>query len=488
MNSTINIIKETSINNPNKVALVINDERITYKEFYNDIKAFSEYLTKEGIKKGDYVVVKAWCSKYYFISMYGIILAGGIFVPLERDYTASQIDALNKEFGGIFMLVSNDSDSSLEKLLNIHFLSHENFKNILKETIKEFDEPANDDVSFVIYTTGTTGKAKGVCLPYRYLYDTSFNIKELPYDSNSILLVSLPLNHIFAIGRSSLIFSHGATLVVTDGLNNFEQFYRYVKEEKVNAFVFTPSAINYLLALTKDELLSNIDQYKFFEIGGEKLLKSLQELYVNLFKGVRLFIGYASTESGPIGVYEFSKYGPTENRVGTVNEHIKFFDEKGGEVSANKEQPGFIGYDALWTMKYYLNAKEETEKVKHGSVVLMSDYGYKDEEGFLCLSGRAGDVIISGALKINPLEVENAAMGSGEFQECVCFGKKDEIFGQKVALYVVMKKGVPFNKVSIRKYLASKMEKFKVPKIIEEVDKIERNKVGKINRKYYKET
>ena len=139
-------------------------------------------------------------------------------------------------------------------------------------------------------------------------------------------------------------------------------------------------------------------------------------------------------------------------------------------------------------MKYYLNAKEETEKVKHGSVVLMSDYGYKDEEGFLCLSGRAGDVIISGALKINPLEVENAAMGSGEFQECVCFGKKDEIFGQKVALYVVMKKGVPFNKVSIRKYLASKMEKFKVPKVIEEVDKIERNKVGKINRKYYKET
>lgn len=488
MNSTINVIRETSIKNPNKIALVINDERITYREFFNQIKAFSEYLVEKGIKKGDYVVVKAWCSKYYFISMYGIILAGGIFVPLEKDYTSTQIEALNEEFGGIFMLVSNDSDSSLENLLNIYFINHNSFSGVLKETNKEFVDPNSDDVSFVIYTTGTTGKAKGVCLPYRYLYDTSFNIKELPYDSNSVLIVSLPLNHIFAIGRSSLIFSHSATLVVTDGLNNFEQFYRYVKEEKVNAFVFTPSAINYLLALTKDELLSGLDQYKFFEIGGEKLLKSLQESYVNLFKGVRLFIGYASTESGPIGAYEFSKNGPTENRVGTINEHIKFYDEKGNEVSTNKETPGFIGYDAKWTMKYYLNAKEETEKVKHGSIVLMSDYGYKDEEGFLCLSGRAGDVIISGAFKINPLEVENVVMGSGNFQECVCFGKKDDIFGQKVALYVVMKKGILFDKVSIRKYLASKIEKYKVPKIIEEVDKIERNKVGKINRKYYKET
>lgn len=487
MSSTIKIIKETSINNPNKIALVINNERITYKEFYDEIKAFSEYLIKKGIKKGDYVVVKAWCSKHFFISTYGTMLAGGVFVPLERDYNSSQIEALNKEFGGVFMLISNDSDSSLEKLLNINFLSHNSFDTVLKPTDREFDDPVLDDISFVVYTTGTTGKAKGVCVPYRHLYDAAFNIEGLPYNPNTVLMMPLPPNHVFAIGRSAVVFSHGATLVVTDGLNNLDQFYKYVREEKVNAFVFTPSAINYLLVLTKDELLSNLNQYEFFEIGGEKLLKALQESYINLFKGVRLLIGYASTESGPIGVYEFSKYGPTENRVGKVTKRVRFYDEKGNEISTDKDHPGFIGYEANWAMKCYLNSKEETDKVKHGDVILMSDYGYEDEEGFLCLSGRAGDVIISGAFKINPLEVENIAMESGKFQECVCFGKKDDIFGQKVALYVVMKKDVPFDKISIRKYIASKIEKYKVPKIIEKVDKIVRNKMGKIDRKHYKE-
>ena len=120
MSSTIKVIKDTSIKYPDKIALVINDERITYNEFYDEIKAFAGCLIEKGIKKGNYVVVKAWCSKYYFISMYGTILAGGIFVPLEKDYTSSQIEALNEEFGGIFMLVSNDLDSSLgESLLLI---------------------------------------------------------------------------------------------------------------------------------------------------------------------------------------------------------------------------------------------------------------------------------------------------------------------------------------------------------------------------------
>ena len=300
-------------------------------------------------------------------------------------------------------------------------------------------------------------------------------------------MISSPLNHIFAIGRSFAAITFGGSLVVTDGLANLEQFYKYIEEEKVNSFILSPSAINYLLALSKDELLKNLNQYVFFEIGGEKLLKSNQESYTSIFKGVRLFNGYASTESGQIGVYEFSKYGPTENRVGVMKDTIKFIDENGNFFRADKEHPGYIVSEADWAMKYYYKDEEETKKVKKDNYIIMSDYGYEDDEGFLCLSGRAGDVIITGAYKVNPTDVENVAMESGLIQECVCIGKKDEIFGKKVALLVVMKEGVPFDKFQIKKFISNKLEKHMVPKTIIEVEKIQRNRNGKIDRKYYRE-
>jgi malonyl-CoA/methylmalonyl-CoA synthetase len=119
------------------------------------------------------------------------------------------------------------------------------------------------------------------------------------------------------------------------------------------------------------------------------------------------------------------------------------------------------------------------------NVITLSDYGYIDEEGFVCLLGRAGDVIISGGQKINPTEVEDCALKSGLFTECVCYGQSDEIFGKVVKLLVVMKQGVKYDEFAIKKYLIDSLENFKVPQIIEEVDHVERNKNGKIDRKFY---
>ena len=486
MDSTIKVIKKTSQTNGNKIALVINDERITYKDFYENIKSFSAYLYDIGFKKGDYIVARALCSKYYYISMLGTILAGGIFIPLQKDYPSSRFESLNNELNKIFLLISNNNDSDLKDSLNINYLDYDDFSNVLKKTDKEFEEPDEHDTSFILFTTGTTGKAKGVCLPYCYMHRSLYNIRG-PYNPNTILMVSSPLNHVFAIGRSLALYTAGGTLVVMDGIGDLEQFYRYIDKEKVNGLTFSPSAINYLLALTKEELLSRLKQYEFFEIGGEKLLKSAQESYISSFPGVRLFNGYASTESGPIGLYEFSKYGPTENRVGTMKDTIKFIDENGNFFKADKEHPGYIVSEADWAMKYYYKDEEETKKVKRDNYIIMSDYGYVDDEGFLCLSGRAGDVIITGAYKVNPTDVENVAMETGLIQECICIGKKDEIFGKKVALLVVMKEGIPFDKIQIKKFISSKLEKHMVPKTIIEVDKIQRNRNGKIDRKYYRE-
>lgn len=484
--SIVEIIRRKRVEDPNKTAFIINEEKISYLKLYEEMKSYASYLYRCGFKRGDFVLAKALCSKYYFIAMYGTFLAGGVFVPLEKDYSEKQFQSIKEEIGNCFLIIS-DSEVGEFQELNCQCLNYSDFSTILKETKDDFIELADNDLALIPFTTGTTGKAKGVCLPYRYFVETSFYLEEIPYREKTVMMISIPLNHVFGIGRTSTTLCHGGTVVVCDGLNDLELFYKYIKYEGVNAFALTPSAINYLLALTKDQLLENKEQYEFFEIGGEKLPKALQERYIDTFKGVHLFIGYASTETGVISTYEFSKYGPTDNRVGRKTKEIKLLDENGNEFMASKNHPGFIGFSASWIMISYYNAPEATEKAKKNDTILMSDYGYEDEEGYLCLAGRSGDVIISGAYKIDPTEVENAALSLGTINDCVCIGKKDEIFGYKAALLVVMKNNEVFSKSVIKKSLMNILENYKVPKAIEQVERIQRNKNGKIDRKYYRE-
>lgn len=472
---------------PEKIAIVSPEGSVTYGEFYGLISGFANYLKEIGLRKGDFLICRATSDVSYLVTFLGTQLAGGIFVPLEKDCTKEKIITVSGRLGGVLFVVSTSADRDV--VPGAFFIASDQIIALAEKYFRSgivFDFPGEDAVGQILFTTGTTGREKGVVMP---LVQLALVGEQFDYSGADRMLISTPVNHILAFGRSNTMLYHGGTVVLTDGVGNLARFYAALSENKANCMATTPSVINYLATLTEDELKKYTGQLRCIEIGGEKMPRELQRRLLKILPETRLFIGYGSTETGAVCCYEFSKYGTSDNRIGKpfTGAEIFFLDENWSSVQATKESPGYISVRAKGLMKEYWDDKAETEKAMQNGVIKTSDCGYVDEDGFICITGRSGDVIISGGQKIDPTEVEAAALSCDGLADCVCVGKKDEVFGFIVRLLVVMKPGVAFDRAEIGQFLAERLESFKVPRFIEETKEIKRNKNGKTDRKYYRE-
>lgn len=485
--SVVERVAEHAGNSPRKVAIISSSGSVSYGELYNLIIGFANYLKQKGLKKGSFLICRAMSDFSYLVVFLGTQLAGGIFVPLEKDCTKEKIVTVNKRLGGAFSVVSSSDDEGV--VPGVFFIASDTIVHLASEYFRAecgFGFPDEDAVGQILFTTGTTGREKGVVMP---LVQLALVGEQYGYCASDRMLISTPLNHLLAFGRSNTMLYHGGTAILTDGVGDLARFYAALDEYKANCMATTPSVINYLATLTEAELRKYTRQLRCIEIGGEKMPRELQRRLLEILPETRLFIGYGSTETGAVCCYEFSKYGTSNNRIGKPfsGADIFFLDENWSRVEATRESPGYISVRANGLMKAYWNDEAETRKALQNGVIKTSDCGYFDEEGFVCITGRAGDVIISGGQKIDPTEVESAALGYESVADCVCVGKKDEVFGRILRLLVVMKKGEVFDRTAIARFLSARLEGYKVPRLIEETGEIRRNKNGKTDRKYYME-
>ena len=137
-------------------------------------------------------------------------------------------------------------------------------------------------------------------------------------------------------------------------------------------------------------------------------------------------------------------------------------------------------------MSGYIGDPELTATVLRDDMVFMSDYGHIDEEGMLHIGGRESEVINVGGYKVSPTEVEDVAMSIEGVRDCICISAEHRIMGKAVKLLVVMQDGVTFDKRRIARFIADRLEPYKVPQLYEEVEAIARTYNGKLDRKFYK--
>lgn len=477
--------KQASINK-NKTAIICGGKKLSYEELYFKAYNLSLFFKKEGLKLGEKIVVKSEETPLYWVIYFATLLSDGVFVALDKNISDNTFDNVVKELGGCFAYVAN----SKNEISNDKYYSYEKLLEESKELPTHKDFNLYHDIEAgrliqIIYTTGTTGKAKGVKLPYQRQLISSTYCDELPYNQDTTIAVIAPLDHTFANGMTTTALLHGSTVIQFNDLSNLETFYDELEKYNVNSFALTPSAIKYLSIISYDYFKNVCSKAIFFQIGGEKFSRSSQEDLLTLAPNARLFIGYAATECGFIGFYEFSKYGPTDNRVRSFigAPEISLFDDKLEPIGNERNVSGFIGIKKNFEYLGYCGSTSKDLILKNDFIVL-SDYGHIDDDGFLCLDGRDGETIVSGGYKINPVEVENVALKYEGIDDCVCYGITNDIFGKIVALDIVSKTGVDKN--DLNNHLLKYLEVNKLPKIISVVDKIERNKMGKIDRKFYR--
>ena len=329
----------------------------------------------------------------------------------------------------------------------------------------------------VLYTTGTTGKSKGVIISHRTIVADAENlIAGQGFSHDLIFVIHGPLNHIGSLSKIYPVILLGGTLRILDGLRDADVFFEAFREPGKYATFFVPANIRFLLSFDARRFAALADRLDFVESGGAPLSHADMLQLCEILPRTRLYNTYASTETGIIATYNYNDGRCLPGCLGRPMPHSRIIITPEGMISCQG--------DTL--MSGYIGDPELTATVLRGDTVYMSDYGTIDEEGMLHIGGRESDVINVGGYKVAPTEVEDVAMSIEGVRDCICISAEHRIMGRAVKLLVVMQDGVAFDKKRIARYIAARLEPYKVPQLYEQVDAIARTYNGKLDRKFYK--
>jgi acyl-coenzyme A synthetase/AMP-(fatty) acid ligase len=474
---------------PDKTAIIEaeTDRKCTYGELWTYVKTFSRRLTDSGVKRdfgdgyGTRVVVRCTQTIDFVVSALAIQLAGGVFVPVEKNIADARIIEIMEE-----------TDSNI--LVAIKSLADYECTYIpISDATNQLDNadnvkiifPEKEALSIILFTTGTTGKSKGVMHSFKSHTATILSVYySYNHDNKQVWLIPNPLSHANGICRTYISLFSECTVVLLDGYIMAKTFLSAILKYKVTILNFMSAAVEMYLRMCKDKLIEMSNQINYIVLASSSFSNIQIESLRTIFKKSKIIQAYGATEiSGCYIDHSQQQYPPFTLGLPYIKTEIVFYDDKKQNIiNATQKNPGLYALSNDTRMIGYWKNTELTESVSRGKYIILSDLGYKGDDGLYYFSGRADDVITSGGYKIAPLEIEEIANSFYSIRESVCVPVPDSVLGQVPKLLVIMEDNQTFNFNEIDKYLRSKLEATKIPRYIEEIDKIPKIN-NKINRK-----
>ena len=488
-NTVIECVAEHAANKPNQVAIIEHNRVTTYEEIFSMAVHCSAFLETKDVQRGDIVVTRASQDLEYAVLYLGIHLAGGVVASQERTISDKAMVDVARQLNAAAIIAE---DWNMELPSSIHLIDRKEVVKFAKDDDIKCSEiifPDPEDSADILFTTGTTGKSKGVELTHQALMATAENlIYGCEYKEDTILIVPGPLNHANAIRKLYTTFVNGSTIYILNGMMNLKNFFDALDmpNSKI-ACCLPPSAIRTIFQLTKDKLGEYWDKIDFIETATSPLPEADKQKLCELLPRTRLYNNYGLSESASVCMYDYNKYPGKKNCVGKVarNAKVIIVDDQRRPIHSSHDNTGLLACVGAMNMKGYIGDPALTSQVLVDGVVYTNDIGFVDNDGFVYVTGRKGDVINVGGLKVAPTEVEAAALEYPSICDCICIPVDDETSGKALKLLVVMEKEQVCNPAKIRKFLSLRLESYKIPHYYEQTDSIARTYNGKLNRLFY---
>ncbi len=460
-----------------------NDISLTYREAWHEIKCVAKNLTElYKIKKGDKVLIRCNQSVDYLIIYLACNLINAVFVPVEESASDERIKEIAEETE-CKLYINTFQDESFCRCT----LYEDLFKANDGQYAVLFPDP--DDIAEILYTTGTTGKSKGIVMTHRANIALAENVKYgVAMREHNVELVPLVMSHSHGLRTFYGNLLNGGTLVITNGVMNVKAVFTLMDTFKVTALDISPSAAQILIKLSKGEFWKKAGQLDYIEIGTAALPEALKEQLRENLPGVRLYNSYGSTESGRTCALDFSVSDTKKFCIGkpTKNAEIVFTDDDRNPIEATPDSPGLLASRGPMNMECYWKNPDLTREILINGFICTNDLGYFDENGNAFVTGRRDDIINYNGIKISPSEIEEAVATYSAVAECACIGKTDNIAGQIPKLFVVPKDSKTFDMDQFQAYLQEHLDRTKMPKLVALIDVLPRTYNGKLDRKALK--
>ncbi len=488
MNKTIiERMFDTSCAEPDKVAVITHDQEICYCELVGMVKGYCLFLRSIGVKKGDKIVVKASQTIDYVVAYFAIHLSGAIVVSVEHNSPEAMLYDIADKMNAKVIISKNLSYSDM--IMENHSILDCARKNYYD--ICDIVFPDMTSIADIIFTTGTTGRSKGVMLTHKALVATAENLVcGCNYTSNTIIIVPGPLNHSNAIRKLQVSMYCGGGIYLLNGMLGVERFFQALKYPKgKKACCLPPAMVRKILQMTGDRIGDFSDVIDFIESASSPLPEVDKEKLCSLLPHTRLYNNYGSTESASVCMFDYNQFKGMKNCIGKALPNSKIFivDENRNIINSSYERVGLIACEGAVNMLGYYNDEEATKEVMDAGIVYSKDIGYMDEEGFVYILGRKDDVINVGGFKVSPVEVENIALKFKGVEECVCLGADHDTYGKVIRLLYVEDECDKVDVKQLNRFMLASVASYMVPQIYERVSEIKKTYNGKIDRKAYRE-
>lgn len=483
--SIVECIASHSYNMPDKLCLADSRNALSYKETWSNIYGLSLLLKNLGVSKGDCVVIECTQNADYMVCEFAIQLAGGVFVPLERNAAVARVEEIISDVDAKLLIAKKPIVDNVQ-FLDITTVGEYDYKEdiILEDVVF----PAPDDTAEILFSTGTTGKSKGIELSHGNDIALAENVKYgTKMKENNVELIPMPLSHSHGLRRTYGNMLNGSSAVFSNGVTLLKQVFDLMDKYSVTSMDLSPSNLSIIFKLSKDRLGDYADVMDYIQLGSAPLPENDKEHLARILPNTRLYNFYGSTEAGCSCLLDFNETSGKPGCIGkpAVNAHFIVVDENRRDITATAtfDEPGFLASSGSINMKGYWKAPELTEEAMADGFIYTKDLGYIDEEGYIYMLGRKDDVINYGGVKISPEEIESVVVRHPFIADCACIPVKDALTGQAPKLFLTMKPGAEYDKKEFKSFLQEALDANKQPKFIELIDSIPRTFNGKIQRK-----
>ncbi|TXS95289.1 long-chain-fatty-acid--CoA ligase [Parahaliea maris] len=500
INSVGDVVRVHAAAEPDKPAMIFNGNVTTYQELDQRSNRIANHLIESGLATDSRIAYLGRNTDSYYELFFGAAKSGRVILTINWRLAAEELAYILRDSGTVLLFVEKEFAERCFDLapecpqlaeivvLDARLEGHAYYPDWRDQAPAK--DPAlmvNPDAPFVqMYTSGTTGRPKGAVLRH----DCFFHQRRAEegagawadWGPNSVNLVAMPVFHIGGSGWGYITFHHGGTNIIHPE-PQAERIGIDIARHRITKMFLVPTVLQGLVEYVKQHQL-DVTSIEDIVYGASPISEHLLQQSVGLF-GCRFIQQYGMTETTGAVTY----LPPEDHRVNGSPRmqscgipfpgvQIKICDESGNQLP-----PDCVGEICIKTpaiMTCYWNRPDATRQALTDGWYHSGDAGYLDPDGYLFLSDRIKDMIVSGGENIYPAEIERVLLRHPTVAEVAVIGVPDEKWGEAAKAVLVPIAGATVDAAEIARFARSYLAGYKIPKSIDVTDALPRNASGKV--------
>lgn len=481
-------LTSSALRHPGKPAVIQGKRRVSYGNLLRKSGLFAGILRDAGLARGERVAIVLENSPEYVVACFGVLMAGGVAVPLGQQITGRRLEAILNDCRPSVLVAPRLRVESFAGIPEVRDLR----TVIPMERMGEGNGPAGNpscaglsgnDLALLLYTSGTTGEPKGVMLTHRNLTANAESIVGyLRLSDSDKVMVVLPFHYSYG---NSLLTTHlmvGGTLVLENRFVFPNLVLDKIREEQVTGFAGVPST--FAILLNRSNLRNSaFPTLRYVTQAGGAMSPGLARDLRGALPGTDVYIMYGQTEATARLTYlDPSELIRKAGSIGKAIPGVRITLRKKDGAIASPGEVGEIVAEGENVMAGYWNNPDATRAVLKDGRLHTGDLAKADEEGFLYIVGRRSEMIKTGGHRVSPKEIEEVLSGMPGVQEAAVVGVPDEMLGQAIRAFVVREPGGAVSMKEVLKHCSENLEPFLVPHDVVFQDELPKSPTGKIDR------